>query len=329
VTQSYYERCEAAGFWSHLTVDRWSPLLMTSLLKRLSGITFNAGILATAQRTQTACQENLSSCTVAALAARTRVTEANSAPSRRAAPCVSPQGAHRGILSRMRRFSWQAFDHLARAPATIDRRRALLGAALPIESFRSRSRSIFTAAAPNDNQVWHHTTILAVRKNDQVCLIGDGQVSMGETILKANARKVRRLGNSVIAGFSGATADALTLFERLEQKLEAYPDQLLRASVELAKDWRQDKALRRLDALLLVADRSITLTLTGTGDVLEPSDGVMAIGSGGMYALAAARALLELDSWTAEQIARRAMHIASEICVFTNEQLTCEVLSAS
>lgn len=152
---------------------------------------------------------------------------------------------------------------------------------------------------------------------------------MGETILKANARKVRRLGNSVIAGFSGATADALTLFERLEQKLEAYPDQLLRASVELAKDWRQDKALRRLDALLLVADRSITLTLTGTGDVLEPSDGVMAIGSGGMYALAAARALLELDSWTAEQIARRAMHIASEICVFTNEQLTCEVLQAA
>jgi ATP-dependent HslUV protease subunit HslV len=215
------------------------------------------------------------------------------------------------------------------AAACAPRPRAVLPSAGSNQNFCTALRKLGTACLYQQPQPWHHTTILAVRKSGQVCLVGDGQVSMGETILKANARKVRRLGDSVIAGFSGATADALTLFERLEQKLEAYPDQLLRASVELAKEWRQDKALRRLDALLLVADRSITLTLTGTGDVLEPSDGVMAIGSGGMYALAAARALLELEDWTAERIARRAMQIASEICVFTNEQLTCEVLSGA
>jgi ATP-dependent HslUV protease, peptidase subunit HslV len=174
---------------------------------------------------------------------------------------------------------------------------------------------------------WHGTTILHVRKGGVVAIGGDGQVSMGQTVMKHTARKVRRLaGGTVIGGFAGATADAFTLFERLEAKLEQYPGQLLRASVELAKDWRTDRYLRRLEAMMLVADRSTSLVLTGTGDVLEPERGVAAIGSGGNYALSAARALAELDL-SAEEIVRRSMRIAAEICVYTNDQLTLEVLN--
>jgi ATP-dependent HslUV protease subunit HslV len=175
---------------------------------------------------------------------------------------------------------------------------------------------------------WHGTTILAVRKNGRTVIAGDGQVSMGPTIVKGAARKVRTLANGkVLAGFAGATADALTLIERLEAKLEQYPDQLARACVELAKDWRTDRYLRRLEAMLLVADKDTILTVTGVGDVLEPEYGVAAVGSGGNYALAAARALIdehtELD---AEQIARKAMKIAADICVYTNGNLTIESL---
>jgi ATP-dependent HslUV protease subunit HslV len=175
----------------------------------------------------------------------------------------------------------------------------------------------------------HATTIVTVRKGGKVVIAGDGQVSLGQTIMKGNARKVRRLGKgNVIAGFAGATADAFTLLERLETKLEQYPDQLTRACVELAKDWRTDRYLRRLEAMMLVADRSVTLALTGTGDVLEPEHGVMAIGSGGNYALAAARALMDTDK-DAEEIARKAMQIASEICVYTNGNFVVESLDAA
>jgi ATP-dependent HslUV protease subunit HslV len=173
---------------------------------------------------------------------------------------------------------------------------------------------------------WHATTILTVRKGGKVVIAGDGQVSLGATIIKANARKVRTLGKGdVIGGFAGATADAFTLFERLEAKLEQYPRQLTRAAVELAKDWRTDRYLRRLEAMMIVADEATTLVLTGTGDVLEPEAHVMGIGSGGNYALAAARALLdtELD---AEAIARKAMSIAAEICVYTNTNFVVETL---
>jgi ATP-dependent HslUV protease subunit HslV len=173
---------------------------------------------------------------------------------------------------------------------------------------------------------WHGTTILAVRKGGQTVIAGDGQVSMGQTIVKSTARKVRRLtGGVVLAGFAGATADALTLIERLEAKLEQYPDQLARACVDLAKDWRTDRYLRRLEAMLLVADKDSIFTVTGVGDVLEPEKGVAAIGSGGNYALAAARALMDTDL-TAEQVARKAMAIAAEICVYTNGELTVESL---
>ncbi|TIU30965.1 MAG: ATP-dependent protease subunit HslV, partial [Mesorhizobium sp.] len=160
----------------------------------------------------------------------------------------------------------------------------------------------------------HATTIISVRKGNKVVIAGDGQVSLGQTIMKGNAKKVRRIGKggSVIAGFAGATADAFTLLERLEAKLEQYPDQLTRACVELAKDWRTDRYLRRLEAMMLVADKSVSLALTGTGDVLEPEHGVMAIGSGGNYALAAARALMDTDK-DAEEIARKAMQIAADI----------------
>lgn len=174
---------------------------------------------------------------------------------------------------------------------------------------------------------WHGTTIVMVRKGGKVVIAGDGQVSLGQTIIKGNARKVRPLGaGQVIAGFAGATADAMTLFERLESKLEQYPAQLTRACVEMAKDWRTDRYLRRLEAMMIVADRTVSLVLTGTGDVLEPERGVIAIGSGGNYALAAARALIdtELD---AETIARRAMGIAAEICVYTNNSITVESLA--
>ena len=174
---------------------------------------------------------------------------------------------------------------------------------------------------------WHGTTIVSVRKNGHVTIAGDGQVTMGQTVMKANARKVRRLGDgSVIGGFAGATADAFTLFERLEAKLERFPGQLTRAAVELAKDWRTDRYLRRLEAMMIVADKDVTLILTGTGDVSEPTDGIAAIGSGGNYALAAARALADSDH-DAEAISRRAMAIAADICVYTNGNLTVESIA--
>ncbi|MFN3818601.1 ATP-dependent protease subunit HslV [Blastomonas sp.] len=176
---------------------------------------------------------------------------------------------------------------------------------------------------------WHGTTIIGIRKNGKAVIAGDGQVSMGQTIMKPNARKVRRLGDgSVIGGFAGATADAFTLFERLEGKLERHSGQLMRAAVELAKDWRTDKYLRNLEAMMIVADKDVTLILTGNGDVLEPVDGVAAIGSGGNFALAAARALLEYEQ-DAETIARKAMKIAADVCVYTNDQLTIETLDTS
>ena len=174
---------------------------------------------------------------------------------------------------------------------------------------------------------WHGTTILAVRKGDQVVVGGDGQVSLGDTVIKGNARKVRRIGDGkVIAGFAGATADAFTLFERLEAKLEQYPNQLTRACVEMAKDWRTDRYLRRLEAMMAVADQDVSLVLTGTGDVLEPEDGLIGIGSGGNYALSAARALVDRDDMDAEAIVRRSLEIAAEICVYTNTQITIEAL---
>jgi ATP-dependent HslUV protease subunit HslV len=176
---------------------------------------------------------------------------------------------------------------------------------------------------------FHATTILHVRKSGRVVIGGDGQVSMGQTVVKSNARKVRRLAKGdVIAGFAGATADAFTLFERLEAKLEQYPTQLARACVELAKDWRTDRYLRRLEAMLLVADRQTSLMVSGTGDVLEPEDGIMAIGSGGNFALAAARALADSEH-DAEAIVKRAMAIAADICVYTNRQLVIETLEAA
>ncbi len=175
---------------------------------------------------------------------------------------------------------------------------------------------------------WHATTILTVRKDGKVVIAGDGQVSLGQTIIKSNAKKVRRLGKGdVIGGFAGATADAFTLFERLETKLEQYPGQLQRAAVELAKDWRTDRYLRRLEAMMIVADSETTLVLTGNGDVLEPERHVMGIGSGGNYALAAARALID-QPLDAEAVARKAMAIAAEICVYTNTSVVVETLAS-
>jgi ATP-dependent HslUV protease, peptidase subunit HslV len=174
---------------------------------------------------------------------------------------------------------------------------------------------------------WHATTILCVRKDGRVVVAGDGQVSMGNTIIKSNARKVRRLADgAVLAGFAGATADAFTLFERLESKLDQYRGQLMRACVELAKDWRTDRYLRRLEAMMAVADAEVSLVLTGTGDVLEPEDGLIGIGSGGPYALAAARAMIDVADVDAEAVARRAMAIAAGICVFTNTSVVVESL---
>ena len=186
------------------------------------------------------------------------------------------------------------------------------------------------ASEPNA-PLWHGTTILSVRKGGQVIVAGDGQVSMGQTVVKSNARKVRRLGGgpsggTVIAGFAGATADAFTLFERLEAKLEQYSGQLTRACVELAKDWRTDRYLRRLEAMMAVVDKDVSLILSGTGDVLEPEDDIIGIGSGGGYALAAARALIEIDGLDAETVVRRAMKIAAGICVYTNDKITLEKL---
>ncbi|MEM6902715.1 MAG: ATP-dependent protease subunit HslV [Pseudomonadota bacterium] len=176
---------------------------------------------------------------------------------------------------------------------------------------------------------WHGTTILSIRKNGKVVIGGDGQVSMGDTVIKGTARKVRTLGKGqVIAGFAGATADAFTLFERLEAKLESYPNQLTRAAVELAKDWRTDRYLRRLEALMAVSDAKTSLVITGNGDVLEPDDGIIGIGSGGNYALAAARALITRDELSAREVVEKAMGIAGDICVYTNHNLTIEELDS-
>jgi len=178
-----------------------------------------------------------------------------------------------------------------------------------------------------DQSILHGTTILAIRRQNEIVMAGDGQVTHGQTIIKANARKVRRLGDgNVIAGFAGATADAFTLFERLEGKLEQYPSQLTRACVELAKDWRTDRYLRRLEAMMAVADKSVSLTLTGNGDVLEPEDGLIGIGSGGPFALAAARGLVHSSELGAEDIAKQALQIAAGICVYTNENILIEKL---
>ena len=177
------------------------------------------------------------------------------------------------------------------------------------------------------DQTWHGTTILSLRKDGKVVIAGDGQVSFGQTVLKSNAKKLRRLGGgSVLAGFAGATADALTLFERLEAKLEQHPGQLSRACVELAKDWRTDRFLRRLEAMMAVADKTVSLIVSGNGDVLEPEDAIIGIGSGGPYALAAARALIDQPGLDAEAIARKAMAIAAKICIYTNENVTVDVL---
>ena len=179
----------------------------------------------------------------------------------------------------------------------------------------------------DDALAWHGTTILCLRKGGEVVVAGDGQVTMGQTVVKSNARKVRRLaGGAVIAGFAGSTADAFALFERLEAKLETHPGNLARACVELAKDWRTDRYLRRLEAMMAVADKDVSLLLSGSGDVLEPEGGVIAIGSGGNYALAAARALIDVEGLDAEAIARKAMDIAADICVYTNHNLVIEKL---
>ena len=176
-----------------------------------------------------------------------------------------------------------------------------------------------------NSMTWHGTTILSVRKNDEVVVAGDGQVTFGNTVIKGRANKVRRLSSgSVIAGFAGATADAFTLFERLEAKLEQHPQQLIRACVELAKDWRTDRYLRRLEAMMAVADANHSLILSGNGDVLEPEDGLIGIGSGGPFALSAARALINENSVSAEQIALRSMKIAADMCIYTNENITIE-----
>jgi ATP-dependent HslUV protease subunit HslV len=179
-----------------------------------------------------------------------------------------------------------------------------------------------------EKQIWRSTTILAIRKGGDVVLAGDGQVSLGPTVMKSNARKVRRIGKdgNILIGFAGATADAFTLMERLEAKLEAHPGQLMRACVELAKDWRTDKYLRRLEAMMAVCDKDTSLILSGTGDVVEPEDGIIGIGSGGNYALAAARALIDREDMNAESIARKAMQIAADICVYTNENIIIEKL---
>ncbi len=173
----------------------------------------------------------------------------------------------------------------------------------------------------------HATTILSVRKNGKTAIAGDGQVSFGHSILKSNAKKIRKIGDgSIIAGFAGTTADAFTLFERLESKLDQYPKQLMRACVELAKDWRTDKFLRRLEAMMIVVDSKNSFLLSGNGDVIEPEDGIVGIGSGGNFALAAARALISIDGLTAENICKRSLDIAADLCVYTNHNLTIEVI---
>jgi len=185
----------------------------------------------------------------------------------------------------------------------------------------------FTFMSDSSLPSWHGTTILCLRKAGRVVIAGDGQVSLGATVIKGNARKVRKVGgDTILVGFAGATADAFTLLERLEAKLEKHPGQLTRACVELAKDWRTDRYLRRLEAMMAVADKDVSLVLTGQGDVLEPEDGIIGIGSGGNYALAAARALIDIESLDAETIARKAMNIAAGICVYTNGNMIVETL---
>lgn len=177
----------------------------------------------------------------------------------------------------------------------------------------------------NESNSWHGTTILSVRKGNEVVVAGDGQVTMGNLVLKSNVRKVRRLGKGdVVAGFAGSTADALALFERLEAKLEQNPHQLIRACVDLAKDWRRDRYLRRLEAMMAVVNSTHSLILTGTGDVLEPEDGLIGIGSGGPYALAAARALLGTEGMTASAIAEKAMNVAADLCIYSNKNIIIE-----
>jgi len=181
----------------------------------------------------------------------------------------------------------------------------------------------------HDSNKIYATTVLCVRKGGEVVMAADGQVSIGPTIMKGNAKKIRKLANgNIVAGFAGSTADALTLFERLETKLEKHPNQLARACVELAKDWRTDRYLRRLEAMMAVTDAKDTFLLTGNGDVIEPEDGIIAIGSGGNYALSAARALIDIEGLSAEDIVRKAMRIAGEVCVYTNHNVTLEKLTA-
>lgn len=190
-----------------------------------------------------------------------------------------------------------------------------------------RDKEITITESNTSASAWRGTTILSVRKGNTVVMAGDGQVTLGNTVIKSNARKVRRLGDgSIIGGFAGATADAFTLFERLEGKLEQHPGQLMRACVELAKDWRTDRYLRRLEAMMAVADADVSLVLTGTGDVLEPEGGLIGIGSGGSFALAAARALTDVDALDAEEIARKSMAVAADICIYTNTNLVIEKL---
>jgi len=180
---------------------------------------------------------------------------------------------------------------------------------------------------PKVKTPWHGTTVLSVRRAGTVVIAGDGQVTQGDTVIKANARKVRRLaGGAVLAGFAGATADAFTLFDRLDAKLERHPGQLMRACVELARDWRTDRYLRRLEAVMAVADREVSLLVSGVGDVVEPADGLIGIGSGGGFALAAARALSEVEGLDAEEIARRSLSVAAELCIYTNHQISVEVI---
>ncbi|OQS00479.1 ATP-dependent protease hslV [Achlya hypogyna] len=195
-----------------------------------------------------------------------------------------------------------------------------------VATILKRADTTRAARAFSSAPTMHGTTILCVRKDGKVCVIGDGQVSLGHTIVKPNAQKVRRINDNVIAGFAGSTADAFTLIERLESKLDEYPGQLTRACVELAKAWRTDKYLRALEALLIVTDNKQSFTLTGNGDVLQPHDGIIGIGSGGTYALAAARALIDQPHLSAEEVARRSMKIAADICVYTNHNVVVEVL---
>lgn len=179
-----------------------------------------------------------------------------------------------------------------------------------------------------DRNQWYGTTILSVRKDNKVVIAGDGQVTLGSQIMKSQARKVRRLSNNnVIAGFAGATADAFSLFEKLEAKLEQYPNQLVRACVEMAKDWRTDRYLRRLEAMMIVADHKSSLILSGNGDVLEPEEGIAAVGSGGGFALSAAKALIQIDSLDPEEIVRKSLTIAADICIYTNHNFIVETLS--